>query len=123
MSAPHFALPWRAGLCLLASLVLSSGCGSNPVGAACEFTIDCPSGQSCWTRVDAENSFPDGLCTHTCERAGRTDRCPSGSVCAQTGGRLLCAPTCSIQDECRDGYSCSPSNPGVASPAACVLLP
>ncbi len=104
-------------------LLAATACGSTPAGTPCEFTVDCPSGQSCWTRLDAQSALPGGFCSVTCERVGHSDRCPSDSVCAQTAGRLLCANTCSGPGECREGYTCSPSDPQTDSPGACVVRP
>ncbi|HLT31510.1 MAG TPA: hypothetical protein VK013_15850 [Myxococcaceae bacterium] len=126
MSPPdRFRRASRFCLAILSALVLSA-CGEGSAGLPCERTRECPSGQTCWTRVSEQLVFPEGFCTRTCDTPGERAGCPSGNVCALTADRSLCAPTCDpsgdVAAACGDGLACAPADEG-DGPAACVLRP
>lgn len=85
----------RVAVCL--ALVLAVGCGSN-VGQPCDGDDACGGGLTCLAAA------PGGYCTQSCTTSGSTGECPSGSVCAPYGSRLLCAVAC--DGACREGYAC-----------------
>jgi hypothetical protein len=60
--------------------------------------------------------MPGGLCTYSCSG----DPCPTGAVCADlraSGSGMLCAKACSVQSDCRSGYTCC-AGFGACVPAA-----
>jgi hypothetical protein len=80
------------------------GC-NNPtaVGSPCSVTADCDGAHFC------DTSTPGGFCTRGCTFQGKTDECPSGSICTFTGTTaLVCAPVCATPSQCRSEYDCSP---------------
>ena len=84
---------------LVADLLLLSvgGCRSI-VGDPCETAADCTDGLQC------ELTLPGGYCT----RAGCDQLpCPDEGVCVEFDAHTtFCMQPCSVDDECRDGYSC-----------------
>ncbi|MBI5487193.1 MAG: hypothetical protein HY905_07655 [Deltaproteobacteria bacterium] len=91
------------------------------VGGPCGGDWDCP-GESpiCLTGLGADITVPDGYCTFLCDPFD--DQCPVGSRCVEYRfGRFgaACMATCSVQEDCRDGYNCARflGDPGVCFPA------
>ena len=85
--------------------------GASPTGGACTSNADCTSVGADALCI-AESQFPDhpgGACTERCNLAA--DDCPAGARCLADGrGRELCQPECTIDDDCRQGYSCLPAD-------------
>ncbi|GMU62793.1 MAG: hypothetical protein AMXMBFR34_45560 [Myxococcaceae bacterium] len=95
----------RLGLAL--GLALLSCGGTRLPGEKCKSHGDC-------------GSLPDGycaraeICTRECDDARP---CPDGSACVWGGGRQVCLPTCTKDDECPKGFFCAVS----AEPKVCHL--
>lgn len=70
----------------------------QPDGAPCAVDAEC-SGGVCLTG----EAFPGGFCSSP----GCPSGCPAGSNCSDTGQfGTFCAPECTSDTECREGYGC-----------------
>jgi hypothetical protein len=85
----------------VATALFLFGCGGTSVGRACTQDGDCDSGQTCFT------DMPGGYCSAVCTTEGQRENCPSGSLCATSGLRTLCALECKVQEDCRLDYECN----------------
>ncbi|MCI0571950.1 MAG: hypothetical protein L0Y66_14450 [Myxococcaceae bacterium] len=113
---------------LLLALLLTVpavACDSSRTGDPCLTSLDCLPPQTCYVRpiadagFPAEATFPSGFCSRACDAEGAGGGCSGGSVCALSGGVLICAPTCQADTDCREGYTCQP----VGGDRACVFRP
>lgn len=84
-----------------AALVFLAACGGTSIGNACTTDADCDNTQTC------DTSLPGGYCTKGCLQEGNDKECPGGSLCIANGGRFQCSDSCSVANDCRDGYECS----------------
>jgi hypothetical protein len=91
---------WVAAV-LAVSVAVGAGCGRSSVGRACETHQDCDNGQTCYTELAG------GFCSRGCDLQGSIANCPDGTICSPFGDRLLCAPICQAQGDCREGYECN----------------
>jgi hypothetical protein len=83
------------------------------LGDSCRNTADCASGLIC---DPAATGFPDGFCTSDCV-AGAC----AGAVCAPISTGPTCAPACTSDQQCRNGYACCASMGNACIPtAACT---
>jgi hypothetical protein len=69
------------------------------VGESCA-DEGCGSGLSCLA------DFPGGFCTRECSPAGDAAGCQEDSLCIHQQGGLMCAPVCTSDSACREGYEC-----------------
>ncbi|MCC6334637.1 MAG: hypothetical protein IT380_11720 [Myxococcales bacterium] len=81
------------------ALVPLSGCNAVTVGNTCESRTDCLPGQDCYPT-------PGGFCTRGCTEPGRTQDCPSGTICTFFGKNQVCSPICESNGDCRVNYVC-----------------
>jgi len=82
---------------------------TSSLGDACADVADCPSSSYCLTEDEA--GWPGGACIgFGCDPDSGTG-CDGDAVCLRGGGGGggACADGCSIDSDCRDGYSCEPS--------------
>lgn len=76
------------------------------VGDPCTSDTECPEGGACVT--EGGSGWPSGTCVTGCDFA-TNGGCESGSCIASGfGGGGLCAPRCTTDGDCRDGYACEP---------------
>lgn len=97
---------------------------AGELGMACSGSRDACEGGTCLTEF--ESGMPGSYCTYVgcdptlADGAEGADGCPGGGVCVDAGTAGICLAGCSGSEDCRTGYSCSPSDPADAtSPTAC----
>ena len=83
------------------------------LGDSCVSQSECGPGLTCNV---AASGFPNGFCTVDCT----TMQCASGS-CAGLASGATCAPACSSDADCRNGYSCCVSLGDVCVPSSACL--
>ncbi|MEW5742324.1 MAG: hypothetical protein AB1938_25630 [Myxococcota bacterium] len=85
-------------LALVLCVALLSCGGTRVPGERCKSHADC-------------GSLPEGycaraeVCTRECDDARP---CPDGSACVWGGGRQVCLPSCTKDDECLSNFFCDP---------------
>ncbi|MBI3179072.1 MAG: hypothetical protein HYZ27_05385, partial [Deltaproteobacteria bacterium] len=87
--------------------------GTAPTGSACQSHRDCASNGGdpyCWREAEGA---PGGYCTELCDELA--EDCPGDSTCAFS----TCFDRCSIDPDCRPGYSCQSG----VDPTYSVCLP
>jgi hypothetical protein len=95
---------------LVATALLLAGCGAR-VGDACRSQSDCHDG------IDYGYCAKAAFCTRPCGATTPTDplsgatveqtQCPSGSVCARRGRRMVCLASCTSSAQCAAGLECA----------------
>jgi hypothetical protein len=76
-------------------------CNTRYLGEECAHSDDfCDSDLSC------REDFPGGFCTRPCSPKGDAAGCPQDSLCIQQFNQLMCAPVCTSDTQCREGYEC-----------------
>ena len=103
-----------AGKCAASSTALGS------IGDSCASGSECASGLGCSA---SSAGFPSGACTQDCGSGS----CPGGSACADLRSSAtaaqLCAPSCSSDSQCRQGYLCCQAQGNVCLPSALCVPP
>ncbi|MFO0747040.1 MAG: pre-peptidase C-terminal domain-containing protein [Myxococcota bacterium] len=70
--------------------------GTGAAGATCSDHSDCE-GQAVCLFLDHGGYCAEASCSS----------CTAGTKCASFGGQALCAKTCNVAGDCRDGYTCT----------------
>ena len=84
------------------------------VGIACVSDLDCGSEATC---LGEDYGFPNGYCTVGCEGT-----CPDDGVCAPIWqGQSACFDSCSVREDCRDGYDCLDMGGATACVPSCTV--
>jgi hypothetical protein len=94
--------------------------GSSPslLGEACRSNADCTTGLSC---SSISQGYPGGYCTSACTSPSSC----GDALCTPIGTDTVCAPTCTSDTQCRQGYGCCATLAdvcvplGACTPAAC----
>lgn len=90
--------------------------GDEPLGGSCIDFTDCAGSFDC---LDGDD-IPDGYCSRECARDGD---CGAGGICTRfDDGAQLCARSCNLLGDCRDGYGCN-TKPRVEGGVRMVCTP
>lgn len=88
-------------LCAPGSACAVVGIEGRIVGGACNAVEVCDVASECLTTPD----FPAGTCSTSCTKPAD---CSGSSECIQVNGSGYCLLNCTVNSDCRDGYSCRP---------------
>jgi hypothetical protein len=78
----------------------TAGTANGALGEACQSNGECGSGLTCSL---TSQGYPGGFCTTTCSS---TSPCPTGATCTAIGTTQICAPSCTLDSQCRQSYAC-----------------
>lgn len=105
-------------VCNVATGLCAPPFDAGRLGGTCSGREPCEGG-TCFGERDT--GYPAGYCAYVGCEVGVAGSCPSDGVCATRGTRNVCFDGCATAMDCREGYSCRPSDPSdAASPLACL---
>jgi len=79
--------------------------GPSPAGGACLTSVECADNGRCLS--ESETGVPGGFCSVRCDSDAD---CGNGLLCESAGWYSMCASVCERVSDCREGYSCWPSD-------------
>ncbi len=89
----------------------------SALGEACKNDGECAAGLTCSLTTQG---YPGGFCTASCSA---TAPCGSTGTCTAIGSAQICAPSCTTDSACRQGYSCCATLNDACVPAAACPPP